>query len=298
MKNRVVTGKDGLARITDLEPGDYRVKEIEAPQGYILSSNPEQTVSLKAGTTASVLFRNNKQGGIAILKQDAVSGLPLEGAEFSISDVDHKPLQGSPFKTGKDGYIRVSDLPAGYYFIQETKAPEGYVLDNTQHQVYVEDFKVTLVELTNSEESTFVVNKVDAQSKVPLGGAKFAIYSMEGTQQGDPFITDASGKASLSNLEPGWYIVKELEAPLGYVLNTEEFRVQIIEGKPTSLTVPNTPESGITVHKVDAVTRDPLAGAEFELRTHDGKLIGSYTSDVSGSFVTQNVEPGIYYLRD
>ena len=298
VKNRVVTGKDGLARITDLEPGDYRVKEIEAPQGYILSSNPEQTVSLKAGTTASVLFRNNKQGGIAILKQDAVSGLPLEGAEFSISDVDHKPLQGSPFKTGKDGYIRVSDLPAGYYFIQETKAPEGYVLDNTQHQVYVEDFKVTLVELTNSEESTFVVNKVDAQSKVPLGGAKFAIYSMEGTQQGDPFITDASGKASLSNLEPGWYIVKELEAPLGYVLNTEEFRVQIIEGKPTSLTVPNTPESGITVHKVDAVTRDPLAGAEFELRTHDGKLIGSYTSDVSGSFVTQNVEPGIYYLRE
>lgn len=296
VKPRVVTGKDGLARITDLLPGSYVVEEIEAPQGYILSKNPTQTVVLEAGQTASVLFRNNKRGGIAILKQDAVSGLPLPGAEFDIFDVDNKPI--GHYKTGLDGYIRVPDLDQGYYFVQETKAPEGYLLDNTKHQIYVEDFKVTLVELKNYEESTFVVNKVDAQSKVPLAGAKFAIFSMEGTQQGDPFITDASGKASLKNLQPGWYILKELEAPLGYVRNEEEFRIQIIEGKPTSLTVPNTPESGITVHKVDAITKDPLAGAEFELRTHDDQLIGSYTTDASGSFITANVEPGIYYLKE
>lgn len=295
---RVETEKDGLARITDLEPGDYEVEEIEAPQGYILSNNPKQTISLKAGTTASLLFRNNKRGGIAILKQDAISGLPLAGAEFSISDVDHKPLQYSPFTTGLDGYIRVNDLPTGYYFIKETKAPEGYLLDTTEHQVFVEDFKVTLVELTNYEESTFVVNKVDAQSKVPLAGAKFGIYSMSGTLQGDPFVTDASGKAFLSNLNPGWYILRELEAPRGYVRNTEEYRIEIIDGQPASLTVPNVPESGITVHKVDAVTRDPLAGADFELRTHEGKLVGAYTTDISGSFVTENVAPGIYYLRE
>lgn len=293
---RIVTGKDGLARITDLLPGSYVVEEIEAPQGYILSKNPTQTVVLEAGQTASVLFRNNKRGGIAILKQDAVSGLPLAGAEFDIFDVDNKPI--GHYKTGLDGYIRVPDLDQGYYFIQETKAPEGYLLDSTKHQIYVEDFKITLVELKNYEESTFVVNKVDAQSKIPLAGAKFAIFSMEGTQQGDPFITDASGKASLKNLAPGWYILKELEAPRGYVRNEEEFRIQIIEGKPTSLTVPNTPESGITVHKVDAVTKDPLAGAEFELRTHDDQLIGSYTTDASGSFITANVEPGIYYLKE
>lgn len=296
--SRVETEKDGLARITDLEPGDYEVEEIEAPQGYILSNNPKQTISLKAGTTASLLFRNNKRGGIAILKQDAISGLPLAGAEFSISDVDHKPLQYSPFTTGLDGYIRVNDLPTGYYFIKETKAPEGYLLDPTEHQVFVEDFKVTLVELTNYEESTFVVNKVDAQSKVPLAGAKFGVFSLNGTQQGDPFVTDASGKARLTNLNPGWYILRELEAPQGYVRNEQEYRIEIIDGQPASLTVPNVPESGITVHKVDAVTHDPLAGADFELRTHDGKLVGSYTTDVSGSFITENVEPGIYYLRE
>ena len=294
--SRVVTGKDGLARIPNLDPGDYLIEEIEAPKGYILSDNPKQNVSLEAGTTTSVVFRNNKRGGIAILKRDAVSGLPLAGAEFKVSDVDHKPV--GTFKTGLDGYIRISDLKEGYYFIQEVKAPEGYVLDSKEHQIYVEDFKVTLVELTNYERSTFVVNKVDAQSNVPLAGAKFAIYAMDGTQQGDPFITDVNGKASLSDLEPGWYILKELEAPEGYILNQEEFRIQIIEGQPSSLTVPNTPESGITVHKVDAASQAPLAGAEFELRTHDGKLVGTYVTDMSGSFVTKNVKPGVFYLRE
>ena len=291
---RLETGPDGLVRIDDLEPGDYIVEEIEAPPGYLLSENPEKTVSLKPGDTKSVLFRNNKPGGIAILKQDAISGLPLEGAEFDITNLDGS-LVGH-YTTGKDGYIRVSDLEAGYYYVQETDAPDGYLLDSTKHQVKVENFKVTLVELDNYEEASFIVNKIDAQSKIPLAGATFALYSMSGTQIGDPFVTDKSGQAMLTNIEPGWYILKELTAPQGYVLNEEEFRVQIIEGQPTTLTVPNTPESGITVHKVDAKTRDPLAGAEFELHSYDGTLLGNYTTDVSGSFVTVNVEPGIYYL--
>lgn len=291
---RLVTGPDGLVRVDDLEPGDYIIEEIEAPPGYLLSEDPEQTVSLKAGETETVLFRNNKPGGIAILKQDAISGLPLEGAEFEITNLDGS-LVGR-YKTQKDGYIRVSDLKEGYYYVQEVKAPEGYLLDSTKHQVKVENFKVTLVELDNYEEASFVVNKIDAESKIPLAGATFGLYSMNGTQIGDPFTTDKSGQAKLTNIEPGWYILRELTAPQGYVLNEEEFRVQIIEGQPTTLTVPNTPQSGITVRKIDATTKDPLAGAEFELRTYDGKLLGTYTTDPTGSFVTVNVEPGIYYL--
>ena len=293
---RLETGPDGLVRVDDLDPGDYIVEEIEAPPGYVLSEDPEQTVSLEPGETETVLFRNNKPGGIAILKKDAFSGLPLPGAEFEITELDGS-LVGR-YTTGKDGYIRVPDLEAGYYYIQEIKAPEGYLLDSEKHQVKVEDFKVTLVELDNYEEASFIVKKIDAQSKVPLAGATFALYSMDGTQIGDPFTTGKNGQATLNDIEPGWYILRELDAPDGYVLNEEEFRVEIVEGQPTTLTVPNTPESGITVRKVDAVTKDPLAGAEFELRSYDGELLGNYTTDVSGSFVTVNVEPGVYYLTE
>ena len=72
--------------------------------------------------------------------------------------------------TGKDGYIRVPGLEAGYYYVQEIEAPEGYLLDSTRHQVRVENFEVTLLQLKNYEKTTLVVEKVDAQSKVPLGG--------------------------------------------------------------------------------------------------------------------------------
>ena len=296
VERRLVTGPDGLVSIDGLEPGDYIVEEIEAPPGYLLAEDPEQIVNLEAGETETVLFRNNKPGGIAILKQDAISGLPLEGAVFEVTRPDGSLVGNTRYTTGKDGYIRISDLESGYYYIQEVEAPEGYLLDSTKHQVYVEDFKVTLIELDNYEQASFVVEKIDAESKIPLAGAEFGLFAMDGTQIGDPFITDQSGKASIAGIEPGWYIVRELTAPLGYVLNTEEFRVQIVEGQPTTLTVPNTPESGITVRKVDATTRDPLPGAEFELRTYDGKLLGNYTTDASGSFVTVNVEPGVYYL--
>lgn len=296
VERRLVTGPDGLVSIDGLEPGDYIVEEIEAPPGYLLAEEPEQIVNLEAGETETVLFRNNKPGGIAILKQDAISGLPLEGAVFEVTRPDGSLVGNTRYTTGKDGYIRISDLESGYYYIQEVEAPEGYLLDSTKHQVYVEDFKVTLIELDNYEQASFVVEKIDAESKIPLAGAEFGLFAMDGTQIGDPFITDQSGKASIAGIEPGWYIVRELTAPLGYVLNTEEFRVQIVEGQPTTLTVPNTPESGITVRKVDATTRDPLPGAEFELRTYDGKLLGNYTTDASGSFVTVNVEPGVYYL--
>ncbi|MBM6724002.1 SpaA isopeptide-forming pilin-related protein [Pseudoflavonifractor phocaeensis] len=296
IRERLETGLDGLASLDGLEPGSYIVEEIEAPPGYLLAEEPEQIVNLEAGETEMVLFRNNKPGGIAILKQDAISGLPLEGAVFEVTRPDGSLVGNTRYTTGKDGYIRISDLESGYYIVQEVEAPEGYLLDSTKHQVYVEDFKVTLIELDNYEQASFVVEKIDAESKIPLAGAEFGLFTMSGEQIGDPFITDQSGKASLTGIEPGWYIVKELTAPLGYVLNTEEFRVQIVEGQPTTLTVPNTPESGITVRKVDATTRDPLPGAEFELRTYDGKLLGNYTTDASGSFVTVNVEPGVYYL--
>lgn len=296
VERRLVTGPDGLVSLDGLEPGDYIVEEIEAPPGYLLAEEPEQIVNLEAGETETVLFRNNKPGGIAILKQDAISGLPLEGAVFEVTRPDGSLVGNTRYTTGKDGYIRISDLESGYYFVQEVEAPEGYLLDSTKHQVFVEDFEVYLLELDNYEQASFVVEKIDAESKIPLAGATFGLYAMDGTQIGDPFITDQSGKASIAGIEPGWYIVRELTAPLGYVLNTEEFRVQIVEGQPTTLTVPNTPESGITVRKVDATTRDPLPGAEFELRTYDGKLLGNYTTDASGSFVTVNVEPGVYYL--
>lgn len=292
VKDRLVTGEDGLAALTDLDPGSYVITEIEAPKGYLLNSTP-QTIAIEEGQTKTVVFRNNKPGGIAILKTDAISGLPLAGAEFDLFSMDDKLL--GHYTTGQDGYIRISDLEAGYYFVQETKAPEGYLLDSTKHKIEVKDFEVTLVELENYEKAGLTIQKVDAESKIPLSGATFGVYDMHGALLKN-VTTNSSGIASVNGLQPGWYKVIELSAPLGYILDSQEHLVEIVEGKPATITVANTPQSGITVKKVDATNKEPLAGAVFELYTADDTLVGTYTTDKGGSFVTDKVEPGTYFL--
>ena len=294
IKERLVTGEDGLASLTDLLPGTYVVTEIEAPPGYLLNSTP-QNVYLDEGRTETMLFRNNKPGGIAVLKRDAISGLPLAGAVFELRTLDGELIGKEPLTTGLDGYIRVPDLDSGWYILRETKAPEGYLLDSTDHRVFVEDFKVTYVYLDNYQKAGLTVSKIDSESKLPLAGAEFEVRDMKNSVL-KTITTNSSGVATLTDIAPGWYKVVETKAPDGYVLNEQENLVEIVEGKPASVTVPNTKQSGITVHKVDATSREPLAGAEFELRTADGKLIDTYTTDVSGSFVTTNVEPGVYFL--
>lgn len=292
VKERLTTGEDGLAVLTDLNPGDYQVTEIEAPKGYLLNSTP-QTISIEAGQTKSMLFRNNKPGGIALLKTDAISGLPLAGAKYNLYSVDDK-LIGS-YTTETDGYIRISDLDAGFYFLQETEAPEGYLLDSTKHKVEVKDFNVTQVNLTNTEKASLNVIKIAKDSKLPLAGAEFSVYDMHGSLV-KTITTGASGTAGINNLTPGWYRVKETVAPTGYILDTEEHLVEVVDGKPATLTVTNIPQSGITVKKVDATTQTPLSGAVFELRTVEDKLLGTYTTDASGAFVTDKVDPGTYFL--
>lgn len=295
VRERLVTGEDGLASLTGLNPGTYVVEEIEAPKGYLLNDPPinKQTVYLQSGHTEVMLFRNEKPGGIAILKTDALTGAPIKGAEFALSTMDDRLIK--TYETGEDGYIRISDLEPGYYFVQETKAPEGYLLDGTKHKVLVEDFKVTLVKLVNYEQSGLTVYKIAKDSKIPLQGAEFGVYNMHGSLL-KTITTNTSGIASLNGLQPGWYRVKETKAPVGYLLNEEEQQVEIIEGRPSTLTFEDVEESGITVNKVDAVSKDPLIGAQFELRTVDNELLGTYTTNASGSFVTKKVDPGVYYL--
>jgi len=295
VRERLVTGEDGLASLTGLNPGTYVVEEIEAPKGYLLNDPPanKQTVYLQPGHTETMLFRNEKPGGIAILKTDALTGAPIKGAEFALSTMDDRLIK--TYETGEDGYIRISDLEPGYYFVQETKAPEGYLLDSTKHKVLVEDFKVTLVKLLNYQQSGLTVYKIAKDSKIPLYGAEFGVYDMHGSLL-KTITTNTSGVASLNGLQPGWYRVKETKPPVGYLLNEEEQQVEIIEGRPSTLTFEDVEESGITVNKVDAVSKDPLIGAQFELRTVENELLGTYTTNASGSFVTKKVDPGVYYL--
>lgn len=83
------TGADGTARFDNLPAGNYTVREIGAPTGYLVSAPDSQNVTVTAGGTAGAAFADERiRGRIRIAKTDSLTKAPLAGAEFTIVRTD------------------------------------------------------------------------------------------------------------------------------------------------------------------------------------------------------------------
>lgn len=294
VRENVKTDKGGFLKVNGLEEGTYQIIETKAPEGYVLDSTP-RIVTLHYESTEVIIIENVKHGSLSIRKVDAATGAPLAGASFQLYDVADKPI-GLPKTSGKDGYVRWSNLEAGFYMVKEVSAPEGYVVDPTVRKFEVKSFETTEFEWKNTQNATVTIVKKDGETLEPLSGATFEIRKLNGTVV-DSITTDLSGSATSKQLDLGWYVVVETKAPTGYVLNPEETKVEVKAGTPVVIEKTNVKSKGVIIHKVDAITKEPLAGAVFELQTIDGKLIDkAYTTDASGTATTAAVQPGMYYL--
>jgi len=285
--------EQGLIVLKDMEEGDYLIQEVTAPDGYLLN-NEVYTVHLQYGKVGYIEIPNKKPGGVAVRKIDADTGLPLAGATFTISKLNGGVI-GQPKVSGADGYVRWNELQAGWYSIKETEAPKGYQLISKPINVEVKDFAATEVEMKNSQFMSITVVKKDSSTEVPLSGAEFEVRSIDGTLV-DTLVTGADGSATTKRLEPGTYKITETKAPSGYLLSNEVKDVVLTADKPQSVTFYDTPTTTITFHKYDAVTKEPIPGAEFEIRTAEGVTVKAYTTDASGTVTTEKMEPGIYKI--
>lgn len=289
-----ISDREGFIRISNLEPGTYFAVETKAPSGYTLDPTPHPIV-LEYGKTEIILIKNEQPGGIAIRKVDAATGAPLAGAKFQLYAIDDTPI-GLPKTSGSDGYVRWSDLDPGFYTVREVEVPEGYVLDEVPVKLEVKEFQTVEHVWKNTQITTITVVKRDSDTLVPLAGATFGVYNMDGGLV-DTLVTDLNGVATSKQLPLGWYKVVETKAPIGYVLNTEEHMVEVKANVPARIEVTNKPDKGLIIHKYDAVTKDVLPGAWFELQKLDGTVVlAEFSTDSSGTVTTTAVEPGEYYL--
>ena len=277
----------------NLEEGDYLIQETKAPEGYLLNSEV-YTVHLQYGKVGYIEIPNKKPGGVAVRKVDADTGLPLAGATFTISKLNGGVI-GQPKVSGEDGYVRWNELQAGWYSIQETEAPKGYQRIEKPITVEVKDFEATQVEMKNSQFMSITVVKKDKNTEIPLAGAEFEVRSIDGTLV-DTLVTDSSGSARTKRLEPGTYKIVETKAPAGYLLSDEVKDVVLTADKPQTVTFYNTPTTVIRFNKYDAVTKEPIPGVEFEIRTADDVVVKSYTADASSTVITEKMEPGLYKI--
>ena len=288
------TNSNGSITIPNLEKGSYIVEEVKAPEGYVLEEQ-SKTIEIDFGKTYTLEFTNKKMTSLVVKKVDSVTGEPLVGAKFLVEKQNGEHV--GEYTTDNTGTILLPTLDPDWYVVRETKAPEGYILDETPKTVEVKTNVPTVVTFENKPLSGIKIVKTDSETGEPLEGVSFAVSKMNGEKIGT-FKTDKEGMIYVSNLEDGYYTVTETEGLENYHWDKEPKTVEVKSGKQTILEVENQPYSGLAIEKTNSRTGDPIEGVEFLVTKFNGEQIGYYETDGSGLIVIEGLEEGTYLVKE
>ena len=288
------TDVSGSIDLSNLDPGAYEVVEISAPDEYLIDE-ARRVIELVAGEDAEFVFTDTKRPTLVVEKLDAHDGKPLAGATFRIGKIDD-PDHYVDKVTDAQGRITLEGLDAGVYSVQELNAPEGYVLNSTEHHVKLYPGETSTIVIENEKRPALRIVKYDAQTKKPLPDTTFEVYrdaELVGT-----YTTDANGEILLYDLEPGTYLVKEVSAPDSHVLNSTPQEIELEAGQTGTLVFLNYLKPGIYLVKLDSRTLEPLANARFRVTQVGGGYSEEHITDINGEIDLSGLDPGSYTVEE
>ena len=305
---KYVTDSAGTIRIDGLTPGMTVIaREVRAKDGYILDDTP-QSIKIKRNAVMTMEFRNQPKGGVLVKKVDAVTNAPISDVEFLVTDSDGNLIGNAngKFVTDSAGTFSITDIaPGTTLIIKETRAKEGYLLDDTPQTVKVKSNEVTTVEFRNQPKGNLIIVKQDSITKEPLEGVQFKIVYADGSyvdaeggtlSSNGLYWTDKEGKITLSGIS-GTVVVTEVETIPGYTID-ENSRTQTVTINPNdtqTLHFYNDPVGGVEIIKVNAdKTSQRIPNTTFEIRKMDDALVDTVTTGKNGS-VFCSLPDGAYY---
>lgn len=274
------TDAGGKISVTGLTAGTYYVKELGHTDSaisdlYYCSSTNPQSVTVTAGSTATVSFTNKLNTGGVKLVKNTNTGKNLDGWKIGLYTDSScaNAVSGSPFTTGTDGTVTVTGLPPGTYYAKEAAVSDPYwVCDSAVKTVTVTANGTATVTFTNTHKGRGKIIKA-----MPDGGStagwEFEVYSSDNQLVGN-YTTATDGTIQTDYLLPGEYTVKEIipeSSP--YTCDAPNPKtLTITAGRTAEVTFTNRMKPGeILIQKMD-IHGEPLAGAEFLLEwSEDGQ---------------------------
>lgn len=305
----VATNSKGEFQLDNLKAGKYTITESVASNyntpdityGGKTVKAKSVVVTVSAGKTATVTFKNSPVVGSLEIKKVNNSNKPLEGAEFTVYTSDNKVYK--KLVTDKDGKASAKGIPYGTYKLTETKAPKGYVLQSITRTFSVNNTKsvfsytFTNAQVNEPPKGVVYLFKYDKLTDITKAGAVFDIYANEdiigednriafrkGDCLGDKYqITiDDNGFGQSDALYPGKYYAVEIKAPDGYVLDSTPQYFEIKGDKSINYT-PN-----VTVKLEDA---EKYIKHETDKTTDGASPIPTETETTEPTEPTQPEEP-------
>lgn len=285
------------------EEGNYYFIETKAPNGYQLDKEKYE-FEAKKGEVIELEIYNERiptpiyKGSAQLTKVDAESNYPLAGAVFKLVNAKGEVVKEG-LTTDENGQLRVDDLDLGQYFFVETKAPTGYVLDESPHAVGVYIGKGHITVKNEQQKGAVELVKVDAlNSEKTLANAEFKLVDSQGQVVQDNLVTNSEGRIVVEGLKLGDYFFIETKAPTGYVLNSDPLKVTIQSDELVKVTKENEPSTGeLQVTKIDGKEETLLAGAIFKVVDENGVLVkDNLVTDEDGLISLTDLKVGYYTL--
>ena len=345
----VTTDKTGLAESKPLYLGKYEVREITAPDGYVLNTEVHTAELVYAGqeveiTETAADFCNKRQKAAVsldkVLEQDERFGIGKSGelsavtfglfaaGELTATDGSIIPADGllEIVSVDENGHaVCKTDLPFGSYYLKELSTDGHYILSNEKYPIAFEyaGQDTVLVEFKANGgapiENKLLYGEIHGLKKdedgSDLAGALIGLFRADCTEftTENAILTATSaedGSFSFARVPYGNWIVREIEAPTGFVLSDETFAVTVDkDGAVIEVEIENTRIRGtVQLTKVDKDYPDnKLSGAEFtvyrdsngnkELDADDERL-GTLTETGIGVYEMADLLYGGYFVKE
>jgi len=328
----ITTDENGYAETDLLYLGKYEVRENTAPDGYVLNAESQFVELTYAGQeiavrdTVGTAFENDYQG-IEI----SLSKVMENDEKFGISEEEsYKNVRFGLFAaediTAADGSVIPADgliaevslnedmtaviaekIPFGKYYVQEIATDEHYVLNGKKYLVNFEYMgqEVTTVsidcgqfvnELKRGKIEGIKVN----ESNEPLENALFGLFAVDTAEftADNAYMTavsDENGHFEFDKIPYGEYIVREIEAPTGYILSDESYPVTISEdGEVIEIKAVNK-STKVRISKQDITTGEELPGATIQIIDKDGNVVDEWVSTTEPHFIEAELTAGEKY---
>ena len=331
--SEITTDKNGYAETEPLYLGKYEIREIKAPEGYVLNNEPKDVELTYAGQefevrdTVNTAFENEYQSVrislSKVMESDELFGIYGKDCYTSIrfglfaaeditaADGSAIPADGLLSEVSLDEDMAAKfdvQIPFGRYYVKEISTDEHYVLNGEKYLVNfeymgqdIQNVDIDCGQFVNLlKRGRIEGHKVDDKSE-PLENAVFGLFTADCVKfSRDTAImtaaSDENGCFEFTDVPFGKYIVREIESPRGYILSDKEYAVSIAEdGKLIEITAENKPVT-VEISKRD-IYGNELVGAEMVLENADGETVDKWTSDGTNHIVSK-LGAGEYMLKE